>query len=45
MHDYRTFCGHYGLDPETDEAWRDYREYRDALAALKALAGYTPGRG
>ena len=34
MTSYRDFCRHYGLDPNTDDARRQYQEAEDNLKAL-----------
>ena len=35
---YQRFCKRYGLDPASDEARKQYRESRAALAALESAA-------
>lgn len=36
MHSYTEFCKHYQLDPDSNDARQQYRDYRDNLAAMLA---------
>ncbi len=38
MTDYKTWCQHYGYDPDSPDARREYQEAQDALAALMAAS-------
>ena len=36
--DFHSWCEHYGYDPASEKAARDYREAQEAHAALMAAA-------
>ena len=38
MTNYRDFCRHYGLDPTSDDARRQYEEAQANLRALYSVA-------
>lgn len=36
MHSYTEFCNHYQLDPDSDDARQQYRDYQENLAVMLA---------